>query len=110
MPRIKRPLVLALTLGLGVFAGCERGEIREEVEDMKDTKDKVGRALKEQLAHAKDEASRLKEKLPAAETVKEELREVGADAKEALLRVGERVKRQAGDLKEAVREKLAEAD
>lgn len=111
MPRIKCSLVLAFTLGLTtVLAGCERGEIREEVEEVKEAKDKVARVLKKQLARAKDEASELTEKLPPKEKVREELREAGGEAKALIIRVGERVKQQAGDLKDALREKLADAD
>ena len=110
MPRIKRPLVLAFALGLTALAGCDRGEIHDEVEEMKEAKDKVKRELTEQLAHAKDEAMELKEKLPPKEKVQAELREAGAEAKEVMLRVGERMKRQAVDLKDALREKMADAD
>jgi hypothetical protein len=114
MKTIIRFFLLVGALGVAYVAGCDRGEVREEVLEMEDAKRKIERGVKAQYEDAKDEAQKLKEQLPAAEEVKSELVEAGAEAKEVLLRVGERMKQQARDLKDelkdAVRERLADAD
>jgi hypothetical protein len=113
MKTIFRFVLLVAALGVAYF-GCDRGEVREEVQEMKEAKRKLSREVKAHYEDAKDEAQKLKEQLPAADEVKSELVEAGAEAKEVLLRVGERMKQQAIDLKDelkdAVRERIADAD
>lgn len=113
MKTIFRFLLLVAALGFA-YVGCNRGEVREEVEQMNEAKRKLSQEVKAHYEDAKDEAQKLKEQLPESDEVKSELVEAGAEAKEVLLRVGERVKQQALDLtdelKDAVRERIADAD
>lgn len=86
---------------LGAFAAsaCDREQVEEDMR----TIEKAPAQVAEKVEDAKQEAAKLK---PAAEEVRQELVETGAQLKAKLEAAADRAKSEANQARDAVREKL----
>jgi seryl-tRNA synthetase len=97
--KVAAGLVLAFAVG-----ACDRAAVREEVQELKRTKNEVAAEVKEQLKSAKAGAEELKEELPSRERVREQIVETAHDVKDVAEVAGAKVKEQALKARDEIRE------